>query len=59
MPELPDVELYVATLKERVLGEPIELVLVKSPFVLRTVDPPLRAVEGKRVRACRRCDGEF
>src|SRR5579859_676264 len=54
MPELPDVAAYITALEPRVVGEPIEHVRVASPFLLRTVDPPLSAVEGKRVRELQR-----
>jgi len=54
MPELPDISAYITALEPRVLGEPIEHVRVASPFLLRTVDPPLSAVEGKRVQELRR-----
>jgi formamidopyrimidine-DNA glycosylase len=39
MPELPDVEVYVEALRQRVLGEPIQKLRLFSPFVLRTVEP--------------------
>ena len=54
LPELPDIELYVEALRARVLGEPLERVRIKSPFVLRSVDPPVSAAEGKVVRDVRR-----
>lgn len=54
MPELPEISAYITALEPRVIGEPIEHVRVASPFLLRTVDPPLSAVEGKRVRELRR-----
>jgi formamidopyrimidine-DNA glycosylase len=54
MPELPDVELYVALLRERIVGQPLEAVRLKSPFVLRTFDPPISAAVGKTVRDVRR-----
>jgi formamidopyrimidine-DNA glycosylase len=54
MPELPDISAYITALEPRVVGEPIEHVRVASPFLLRTVDPPLSEVEGKRVRELRR-----
>ena len=54
MPELPDISAYITALEPRVIGEPLEHVRVASPFLLRTVDPPLSAVEGKRVRELRR-----
>ncbi|MDP9151394.1 MAG: formamidopyrimidine-DNA glycosylase [Myxococcota bacterium] len=49
MPELPDVEVYVAHLRRRLVGQPLEHARVASPFVVRSFDPPLRAVEGKRL----------
>ena len=54
MPELPDIAAYITALEPRVIGEPIEHVRVASPFLLRTVDPPLSAIERKRVRELRR-----
>ena len=54
MPELPDVDVYVAALRARVLESTLERVRLKSPFLLRTVVPPLTAVEGRRVVDVRR-----
>ncbi|HTS47587.1 MAG TPA: DNA-formamidopyrimidine glycosylase family protein [Bryobacteraceae bacterium] len=54
MPELPDIVVYIEALEKRILGQPLERVRLGSPFLLRTVDPPLRAVEGKTVRELRR-----
>jgi formamidopyrimidine-DNA glycosylase len=54
MPELPDIAAYITALEARVLGQPLERVRVASVFLLRTVDPPLSAVEGKIVQAIRR-----
>lgn len=54
MPELPDIELYLHALRSRVVGNVLERVRLASPFVLRSVDPPIGAVEGKRVLDVRR-----
>jgi len=54
MPELPDVTVYIEALEARILGETLERVRLASPFLLRTVEPPLAAVNGKKVRALRR-----
>src|SRR5881227_1760259 len=54
MPELPDISAYITALEPRIVGEPIEHVRLASPFLLRTVDPPISEVEGKRVRELRR-----
>ena len=54
MPELPDVEIYIAALRTRVEGERLGRVRVKSPFLLRSVEPPLTAVMGRKVTGLRR-----
>jgi formamidopyrimidine-DNA glycosylase len=54
MPELPDVTIYVEALERHVLGSPLERIRVANPFVLRSVDPPVAAVEGRPVVAVRR-----
>ena len=54
MPELPDVELYVEHLTRRLGGRTLERVRVASPFLLRTVAPPLSAAEGRTIRGVRR-----
>ena len=54
MPELPDVTVYIETLRTRILGQEIRDARALNPFVLRTVDPPLSAVVGKRVRTISR-----
>ena len=54
MPELPDIEAYLAALRARVVGERLTGTRIASPFLLRTAAPPLSAVEGKTVRELRR-----
>jgi len=54
VPELPDVTVYVEALERRVLGAQLERVRVASPFVLRSVDPPIREADGRRVTGVRR-----
>jgi formamidopyrimidine-DNA glycosylase len=54
MPELPDITIYIEALEARIVGERLESVRINSPFVLRTFEPPLNSVEGKRVRQLRR-----
>lgn len=54
MPELPDVSIYVEALRERILGHKLIRTLVKSPFLLRTANPPLSAAEGRTVHDVRR-----
>jgi formamidopyrimidine-DNA glycosylase len=54
MPEFPDVTVYIEALSERVLNQPIQKIRIGSPFILRSFDPPIRAVEQKKVLALRR-----
>jgi formamidopyrimidine-DNA glycosylase len=49
VPELPDVLLYMGALEPRIVGQRLERVRLTSPFVLRTVAPPISVLEGKRV----------
>ena len=50
MPELPDVVLYVEALKTRILGERLSGFRLRSPFVLRSVDPSIESIQGASVR---------
>lgn len=54
MPELPDISAYITALEPRVVGKTLEGVRVASPFLLRTVDPPVASAEGRTVRGLRR-----
>ncbi len=54
MPELPDVCVYLEALDRRVVGQRLESVRIASPFVLRSYDPPIGALEGREVRGLRR-----
>jgi formamidopyrimidine-DNA glycosylase len=54
MPELPDITVYIEALETRIVGQRVERVRIVSPFLLRTVEPPVASVEGRRVVALRR-----
>src|SRR5579871_2187451 len=54
MPELPDVTVYVEALERRIVGERLERFEIRSPFLLRTVEPAIEAALGRRVLAVRR-----
>jgi len=54
VPELPDVEVYVEALARRVVGTRLLRIRLNSPFLLRTVEPALAAVDGRRVESVRR-----
>ncbi len=54
MPELPDVTVYVEAVAARVIGQPLLGVRLASPFLLRTVEPPIGEVAGRTVTAVRR-----
>jgi formamidopyrimidine-DNA glycosylase len=67
MPELPDIAVYVERLAALLRGRVIQRVRVANPFVLRTVEPPISTVAGRRVdgfdrigkRIVARLDGEL
>jgi len=54
VPELPDIVAYLEALEPRVVGRRLEAVRIASPFLVRSVEPPLRQVEGRRVVGLRR-----
>lgn len=54
MPELPDLAIYLEHLDRRCTGRPLLGVRLASPFLLRSVDPPLDAFRGKVVKGFRR-----
>jgi len=54
MPELPDVVVYLERLRPRIEGQPLERIRLASPFLLRSVDPPLTVVHGQAVRTLHR-----
>ncbi len=54
MPELPDIVAYLEALEPRILNQPIQDIRLSSPFLLRSVDPPLSMASGKKVTTLRR-----
>src|SRR3989442_242361 len=54
MPELPDVTLYIEALERRIVGQTLQRVRLANPFFLRTVEPSLADVSGRKVVAVRR-----
>ena len=54
MPELPDLTVYIEALASRIVGRRLERAFILKPFLLRTVEPPIEAVYGRRVDAVRR-----
>ena len=54
MPELPDLTVYLDAIERRALGRTLLHVEIVSPFVLRSVDPPISAAHGKRLTALSR-----
>ncbi len=54
MPELPDITVYIEALASRVVGQLFERTRIAKPFLLRSVDPPMSAADGKRVTGLRR-----
>ena len=49
MPELPDIELYLSALRPRIVGQTIRAIRLSTPFLLRSVAPPLASAEGRLV----------
>jgi formamidopyrimidine-DNA glycosylase len=49
VPELPDILLYISALTPRIVGRRVIRVRLASPFLLRSVQPPLSAVEGQTI----------
>jgi formamidopyrimidine-DNA glycosylase len=54
VPELPDVVVYLEALTRHIVGHRLERVNLLSPFVLRSVEPPIHSVHGETVHAVRR-----
>jgi formamidopyrimidine-DNA glycosylase len=54
VPELPDIVVYIEALEKRILGQRLDHVRIASPFLLRTVSPPVKDAEGKTVVQLRR-----
>jgi formamidopyrimidine-DNA glycosylase len=54
LPELPDVVVYLEALNRHIVGRRLERLTLHSPFVLRTVDPPIDCVNGQTVLGVRR-----
>lgn len=51
MPELPDIAIYREALERRVVDRVLRRISIRSPFLIRTIDPPIDAAEGMTVRA--------
>lgn len=54
MPEYPDLEVYIDCLKPRIVGHAVQRLRLGSPFVLRTVEPPVASLAGRSVEGLRR-----
>jgi formamidopyrimidine-DNA glycosylase len=54
MPELPDILAYLEALRPRAVGQVLERVRIGNPFLVRTPDPPIAAVEGRALTGLRR-----
>lgn len=54
MSELPDITVYAEALEARIVGQSLQRFRITSPFLLRTVDPPVTAFEGRSIREVRR-----
>jgi formamidopyrimidine-DNA glycosylase len=54
LPELPDVVVYLEALERFVVGQRLDRLNLLSPFVLRSVDPPIESIKGQTVAGVRR-----
>ena len=54
MPELPDITVYIEALERRILGHTLTQAQIASPFLLRTIEPPVAACVEHKVSALRR-----
>jgi formamidopyrimidine-DNA glycosylase len=54
MPELPDIAVYLEALQSRISGARLESTRITHPFLLRTFEPPLDSLHGRRVVELRR-----
>jgi formamidopyrimidine-DNA glycosylase len=54
VPELPDIELYLHALQPRIVGQRVERVRLASPFLVRSIDPPIDALADREIRGLRR-----
>jgi formamidopyrimidine-DNA glycosylase len=54
VPELPDIVVYLEALAPRLVGQPLERIRIGNPFLVRTAQPPIESVNGRRVVGLRR-----
>jgi formamidopyrimidine-DNA glycosylase len=54
LPELPDVVVYIEALTRHIVGRRLERIHLLSPFVLRSVDPPIETLHGQTISGVRR-----
>jgi formamidopyrimidine-DNA glycosylase len=54
LPELPDINLYIERLDERIRQQTLSRIRINSPFFVRSVEPPLSAAEGRKIVELRR-----
>ena len=54
MPELPDITVYIEALDSRIRNQPLQRIRLKSPFLLRSIEPPIDAAENHIVTDLRR-----
>ncbi len=54
MPELPEVTAYIRALEPRILGQVLEALRIRTPSLLKTFDPRVSELEGRRLAAISR-----
>ncbi len=58
MPELPDIDVYIEKLDERIDGQILKNVQISKPFLVRSFDPPISNASGRRVTELRQEAGD-
>lgn len=59
MPEYPDLIVYLERLNALLMGQALGQVRIASPFLLRTVEPPIQGIVGKKVIGVERLDKQI
>jgi len=54
VPELPDIDVYIEKLGERIAGRSLENIRISKPFLVRSFDPPVNEATGRQVKELRR-----
>ena len=54
MPEYPDIQVYLKRIEALIQGQQLQAIRIRSPFLLRTAEPPIKTLEGKTLQSMNR-----